>query len=280
MQNEAGSATADAITKPISSVADTEEERVVRSAHNATTDLMSLPKEVLSGIASRLGSPRDVSRFGATCRIARSTCTLITNVGRIALKEKDFVLGHDEPTGIKPAMTWISLFPRLQSLDLSGNHLSPEDNVAQALPQLTQLRVLNLSANRLLSNGAEALAATFQNMPNLKTLNLSHNLIGQDGARALARGLPQLKQLLELNLCFNELRGGGAETLAATFPYLTKLETLSLSGNEFGSGNARALAEAFQNMPALKTLNLSCNEFDSNGAAALAVALTHLKVKL
>ncbi len=71
------------------------------------------------------------------------------------------------------------------------------------MPEIAQVRALDLSHNNLSDEGAEALAAA-PNLASLTSLDLSHTKLGTNGARALAR-TPHLRRLTALDLRRNPI---------------------------------------------------------------------------
>jgi Leucine-rich repeat (LRR) protein len=119
-----------------------------------------------------------------------------------SLSELDISNNHIGVLG-GTALANASFLRRLDVLDLGNNRL--EDRgvaaVAAALAP-SELKQLNLRANRCGSAAAEALAAL--SLPLLEELNLSSNSIGVPGIRALA-GSEALPSLARLDVRSNNL---------------------------------------------------------------------------
>ncbi|MEO1272124.1 MAG: hypothetical protein AAFX99_28855 [Myxococcota bacterium] len=132
---------------------------------------------------------------------------------------------------------------KLNTLDLEDNML--HDEGAKALSTLNQLHVqtLNLGANGISAQGAQALADAFT-VKGLVELNLSGNVIGASGAEALAKS-PWLKHIHTLNLSGCQIRDAGVEALVDS-PYLhhTDLKVLNLSSNQIGVAGVEALVKS------------------------------------
>ena len=116
---------------------------------------------------------------------------------------------------------------QLKVLDLTKNRLGPDAGAALA-SGLPALEKLVLDSNALLDEGATALAAR-----PIDTLYVGWNGVGDDGAKALAQG-----RYTTLMLAHNDIGPEGAAALAGT----ADLETLYLAGNDPGDA-VDALAE-------------------------------------
>lgn len=152
---------------------------------------------------------------------------------------------------------------RVVELTLPANNL---DSIVPwtALANLTALRVLNLSGNRLQG----ALLQNICSMASLKTLNLSGNRF-EGGVEALCC-LPT--GLESLNISNNQLFGFLPECLGG----IGNLQTFDASGNRFIGGFPVFLVR----LPQLQTLNLRGNRLSGILPPSLGVAaLTAAKAK-
>jgi uncharacterized protein (TIGR02996 family) len=104
-------------------------------------------------------------------------------------------------------------FPELRSLSLAGNVLGPHVVGALASAPVKNLRVLDLSGNRVGDPGVLRLAGS-PRLRNLLVLDLSEALVGSEGAEALADS-PHLAGLLHLNLAGNPIGPSAADRLRA-----------------------------------------------------------------
>ena len=84
---------------------------------------------------------------------------------------------------------------------------------------------LNLTGNRINSDGATALASSFRYMPHLEYLNITENLVGFEDFEPLFRELHHLQKLRQLSCKrFPRVRASGRENLREKSPSkLTKL---------------------------------------------------------
>ncbi|CAG7734580.1 unnamed protein product [Allacma fusca] len=129
----------------------------------------------------------------------------------------------------------------VQVLRLDHNHLS---ELREVLP-LSQLRLLNLSSNHLISLAAQLLSAS----PHLRELHLRNNSLA-----ALPPGLlQQLQHLRVLDLSQNQLQGSWISS--GVFSKLYRLLHLNLSHNQFTHFGPTTFTDLFT----LQSLDLSYN---------------------
>ena len=135
--------------------------------------------------------------------------------------------------------TWLSSLSQLPlaALDLSSHAYRIGATAATALARplaaLTTLTALDVSDNRLCSDGAEALAPALSRLSRLARLDLVRDRLGldrlgADGAAALAQPLSTLTALTALELNSNGLFSGGVEALAPALSRLSRLAHLDL----------------------------------------------------
>eukprot|EP00928_Gymnodinium_smaydae_P043356 TRINITY_DN2906_c0_g1_i1.p1 TRINITY_DN2906_c0_g1~~TRINITY_DN2906_c0_g1_i1.p1 ORF type:complete len:482 (-),score=87.96 TRINITY_DN2906_c0_g1_i1:1901-3316(-) len=165
------------------------------------------------------------------------------------------------------------LGPQLEHLDLSSSGLRAGGvgTIAQALPQMLQLKTLLLADNGMgpqgaisLARGLEALAATLQE------LDLSANGLGIEGLQILTEPLRRMQQLRVLRLrgsWAGDADGVGV-LLELLAPLASQLNDLDLSNNRLGVSSMRSLLAQLPLMPGLQTLNLSENHFANSDFGA------------
>ena len=161
--------------------------------------------------------------------------------------------------------TQVRSLPRLITLDMEDNFLSPTPAVFDALishPTQTALRYLSLRhsfVTRAIEGEtvdnpfpAEALQ-TLARIPHLRELNLASNALTLDDAACVALG--QLQELDTLRLQRNRIRlsEAGRTALAG----LTRLQTLDLNGNPLG------LPPVLHRLLSLRNLGLSGTGIDT-----------------
>ena len=185
-------------------------------------------------------------------------------------------------------LLWVGLdaASQLRVLDLSANHLLPEDipSLADALESLPLLEVLILADNQLLhQTRGGALAATspsvlrFQQavggLSRLQRLDLDSNCLSAPQIATLSSAFGGLANLGELSLSGNYAMGEGMEALACALPRLGLLGLLDLSGNSIGLDGAVALRQALPHLCQLQVLQLRGNMLGPNGVCAMADGL-------
>mmetsp|Transcript_528 Transcript_528/g.899 ORF Transcript_528/g.899 Transcript_528/m.899 type:complete len:176 (+) Transcript_528:163-690(+) len=125
-----------------------------------------------------------------------------------------------------------------------------------AIHRLNGLRVLDLSGNNILQQGAECLARvlTLENSPKLRVLLLARNRIGDDGLKKLGSGIEACHSLEHLDLSSNFLGPSSAETLAKVVASAGSLKTLDLSGNVLQIEGLGGLLKSLPQAPMPQTL--------------------------
>jgi Leucine-rich repeat (LRR) protein len=206
--------------------------------------------------------------YGVSCRDGHVTGlnfhannlvgNLAPELGNLSQLEQ-LVLSFNELTGpIPPEMGKLS---RLQLFDahvpLRGGL---EGTIPTELSQLTALRVLDLSGNRL----SGPIPTELGHLANLEKLDLGSNQL--DGP--IPATLGELRQLTYLSLCSNQLTG----TIPAELASLTNLLVLELSVNQLSDPFPPELAA----LSALQSLSLSTNQFKGPIPSAIG-SLTNLQ---
>ncbi|KAG7368815.1 RHS repeat-associated core domain containing protein [Nitzschia inconspicua] len=153
-----------------------------------------------------------------------------------ALKElQKFWLQDNRITGTIPSFN----FPVLEDFRLAQNGL--EGTIPSSLANMTQLRILDLSNNQLVSG----LPQDLWHLPLLETLHLGANQLSGAGTDVV------LSDLRHLNLTTNKFDGD--LNFLGSFP---KLQMLDLSSNDF---QADTMFDDFSTMTDLVTVDLSRN---------------------
>ena len=149
----------------------------------------------------------------------------------------------DNPLGFDGASALAAArLPRLRALHLTRTRPGDAGVVALAESDLMAgLRALYLGGNNL-SPTVGTLGA-WGAPRNLRVLDLTENRLGDAGAAALADS-PHLRGLIHLDLAQNTLEDAGAEALAAS-PHLGGLIYLNLFGNVISAPAQKRLRERF-----------------------------------
>ena len=151
---------------------------------------------------------------------------------------------------------------------------------SRALIGLTEVY---LDYNRFGQDGMVALAQALPTLPNLTLLNLGVNQIGDVGAAALAKTLRNgaLPVLTALLLYENMIGDAGLEALvSAAGSRLSCLRILQVGQNRIGNAGMRSLATAWEQgaFPKLMVLSLQENPIGSDGVNTLASAVKEQSV--
>lgn len=163
----------------------------------------------------------------------------------------------------------------LHTLHLAGNTIQVEG--AQSLarsPHLAKVRDLNLHRARLATEGAVALSAapTFR----LTRLALGGNRLLNDGARAIA-DCPQFAEMRHLNLESNEIGNAGLEAILDSL-HMASLEHLDIHHNHITSRGVQRLSDCAL-LGNLIYLNLKNNEIDRATMQTLPQRLRAAKMR-
>ena len=136
-----------------------------------------------------------------------------------------------------------------------------------------KVQMVDLSANGLGHEGAEALAHALRDSASLTSIDLEDNKIGPEGAKALAPAIRDSASLTSISLESNSLGSEGAKALAPAIRDSASLTSISLESNSLGSEGAKALAPAIRDSASLTLINLFDTNLGPEGAKALAPAI-------
>jgi len=145
--------------------------------------------------------------------------------------------------------------------------------LAETLKTNNTLTAINLSGNKIGSEGTRALAEALKTNTTLTSINLEINQIGTEGTRALAEALKTNNTLTSIDLRYNQIGPEGTQALAEALKTNTTLTSIYLSHNQIGPEDAQALAEALKTNTTLTSIGLNNNQIGDEGAQALAKAL-------
>ena len=167
-----------------------------------------------------------------------------------------------------------AILPSTRIADLSVAFTGVADGTCGALAlalgvEGCSLRRLNLSGNRITTNGATSLAAC---LGKLHVLDLAANISLDAGAAiAVAKALPG-SELRSLRLAGCKVDKKGCSRLAATLMH-SRLTHLDLSANHFGSAGSDELAWVLADCTTLRTLSLADCNMEDDGADELLEAM-------
>ncbi len=156
----------------------------------------------------------------------------------------------------------------------------------EGLKHCPQMKILNLSSNKLDSNDFQLLSEGLQTCKHLVKLNLSDNKMDSVGATCLAKGINHFCEIKSIYLGRNNIGSNGAAAMMEALKNSIYLECVQLQFNSIGPEGASAVADLItstskrhprQNSCFLRTLNLAGNQIHTNGTAVLAGALQFCK---
>ncbi len=158
--------------------------------------------------------------------------------------------------------------------------------LSEGLKHCPQMKILNLSSNKLDSNDFQLLSEGIQPCKHLVKLNLSYNNMDSVGATCLAEGINNFCQIRSIYLGKNIIGSNGAAAMMEALKNSIYLECVQLQFNRIGPEGASAVADWIsstskrhprQNSCFLRTLNLADNQIHTNGTTVLAGALQFCK---
>ncbi|KAK8892054.1 hypothetical protein M9Y10_029276 [Tritrichomonas musculus] len=141
-----------------------------------------------------------------------------------------------------------------------------------ALALNQSLMILDLTANRFGSVGANNLFSIDDSFGQLTTLILARNGIGDDAAKAICRQLARSKTINNIDLSDNNL---GKKFLRHFYDALQlhQLTTINLSKNKIGADCADFLHIIIRDFPSMRNINISSNQLKDSTIMQIADAL-------
>ena len=167
----------------------------------------------------------------------------------------------------------------LTSLDLSWNNLdgSALGHLANAIPHMPKLKVLNLRWNaNIQPGGAAALALELCDSQNLKELNLTSTKIGTEDCKELAKLLSSTQSLESLNVSDNAIPATGVRMLLKGLQLNNTIKTLDIHGNHVSVRAMKVLSVYLEDNTncKLKSLDLRYCDITPEIAAEFAHGLS------
>jgi len=173
----------------------------------------------------------------------------------------------------------IMQYPRFRVLKASEIGIGPAGCTAVENLDSTELEILCLSENAILSEGAKIISGAALKLLFLHTLELSNCSIDQEAAVALAEMVALHENLTNLCLNDNDLGDAGAITLCGGCAKSHVLSTLRITYNHINSVEAaEAIGQMMRKCDSLREINLSGNVLDPKGSPHVGSAIEHSKV--
>ena len=166
----------------------------------------------------------------------------------------------------------------ISNLTVRGVDVSCNELTAACCAELSRciesssITSLDISTNRLLDIGVQALANGIARSRTLDSLSISRNGIGKVGASAVAGAIvaSQTHSLRSLTMGYNPLGDDGAAALADALAHPgCSLQALNLFSAEIGDAGAKAIAIAVASCESVLLLDLGFNCFDATIANSI-----------
>ncbi|GBM72054.1 Ran GTPase-activating protein 1 [Araneus ventricosus] len=193
--------------------------------------------------------------------LSESICKCIENSRRAGtpMKLKIFVCGRNrlENDGAISVAKFLKELGTLESVAMPQNGIySPGIKaLSDAFYANSGLKVINLEDNSLTEKGAQYIAECIPSLLHLQMLNLGDCLVRTGGAIALANALEDgCPEIRNINLGFNEIDITGGLAIADAVEHKENLETLILNGNNFGEGGCEEIKDRMKELGKLKYL--------------------------
>ena len=175
----------------------------------------------------------------------------------------------------------VQYYSGLHVLDISSNNISCHGAVVlsnclkDSVETLKYLLKLDISYNKIGSDGANAIADVLNHCCHLEELIVSHNNLKEEGAYSIARSLCHFSHSLrKLDVSYNKIESAGCKTIAKSLLHCVKLRELNISFNTMNIDSAIALAEVLKNCDLYK-FDISYNNIGNDGSNVIAAALNN-----
>ena len=145
--------------------------------------------------------------------------------------------------------------------------------LSECLKEDDTLQELNLSHNKITSEGAKMIGEAIKENKILQKLDIRGNSISDDGAAAISDGLKCNISLQKLDMSSNKITNEGAKMIGKAIKVNTTLRKLDIDGNSISDDGAAAISDGLKCNISLQELNMSFNEITSEGAKFIAEAI-------
>ena len=203
------------------------------------------------------------------------TATAVRNIAvflshNCELEEFDFGNNGMQAAGLIKIFENISL-RGLKRICFNDNMVTDEaaSHIATVLKRNTELKEINMSGNKLLSDGIKVIFRGMKNILKLTQVNISHNCISFEAADDIAIVLSKNINLQALYLCNNCLQAKGIITLLSGMNTITAITHLDISSNEIDDEAADDIANFLHHNYHLEVLDLSNNLIQTAGATRI-----------
>ena len=145
--------------------------------------------------------------------------------------------------------------------------------LSECLKEDDTLQELNMSFNKITSEGAKIIGEAIKVNKTLQKLDIRGNSISDDGTAAISDGLKYNISLQELNISLNKITNEGANMIAEAIKVNKILKKLYIRGNSISDDGAAAISDGLKCNISLQKLNVSWNKITSEGAKIIAGAI-------
>ncbi|NXX41397.1 LRC31 protein, partial [Tricholaema leucomelas] len=151
---------------------------------------------------------------------------------------------------------------KLKLLKITDCNLTAKDgeSLAEILPMIPNLEVLDLSINTHIGSSVKAVAQDLKNVPGLKELNLHMCGLKHASLQGLDAALQHLAELRKLDISCNKEIGGSFKDFTAHLASLKNLEVLDLHQCCVTEEDVTVLSQVIPLLSNLQELNLSSNK--------------------
>jgi len=181
--------------------------------------------------------------------------------------------------GFASLLDGIAQYRQFKTLSASEIGIGPEGCNTVGILESTDLEILRLSDNPIMSEGAVTLCQGVMLLHFLHTLELSNCSIDAAASNALADMIENHDCLSHLCLNDNNLGDEGCITVCNGAAKSHMLSTLRITYNNICSvGAAEAIGQMMRKCESLREINLSGNVLDPKGSPHVGSAIEHSKV--
>ena len=150
--------------------------------------------------------------------------------------------------------------------------------LSECLKEDDTLQELNLSHNKITSEGAKMIGEAIKENKILQKLDIRGNSISDDGVAAISDGLKCNISLQELDMSFNNITSEGAKMIGEAIKVNKILQKLDIHSNSISDDGVAAISDGLKCNISLQKLNMSFNNITSEGAKMIGEAIKVNKI--
>ena len=162
----------------------------------------------------------------------------------------------------------------LQTLYLNNNFLGTGVKIiANALKQISSLKIVNLCSNQIPQCAAEDLAGAFVSNKSLQTVALGNNHLTTKGIKTISQALYNLSELQTYSIYNNYCNEEASDAISSLILNSSKLKYVNLGGSNLQTAVMK-IGNSLNSI-LIKELNLRCSNISEETASNLALALSN-----